>query len=301
MTLRMGLAGTGYWADVTHAAGVAAAPSWALTSVWGRDAAAAGGLAERHGAPHAGTDFDAFLAEVDAVTFSIPPHVQSDLALRAIEAGKHVALEKPVALEPAAARRLVDAAEANDVASIVMFTMMHDPRMRAIVDETRAGRRWSGGAGLWLGSALGDDNPFNTPWRREQLPIWDVGPHALAALWCTIGPITDVLSAVYEDEMMHVVFAHDGGRTSSCSMTLTAPDAADGFSTLVWGESGRLELPVDDVDPPSAFAHAYEELATMIRTGERQHDYDVRFGTRIVEVSARAEQLVRAREGGHQR
>ncbi|GMA92318.1 Gfo/Idh/MocA family protein [Homoserinibacter gongjuensis] len=293
MTLRMGLAGTGYWADVTHAAAVGDAPSWELTAVWGRDASRAAELAARHDARHAGDDFDAFLAQVDAVTFAIPPHVQSELALRAVQAGKHVALEKPVALDPAAAHRLVEAAEAHDVATVVMFTMMYDPRMRAIVDETRAGRHWTGGAGLWLGSALSDDNPFNTPWRHEELPIWDVGPHAVAALWCTVGPIVDVLSAVYEDDMMHVVFAHEGGRTSSCSMTLRAPDAADGFSTLVWGDSGRLELPVDDVDSRASFATAYEELAELIRTGERHHDYDVRFGTRIVEVSALAQDRIR--------
>lgn len=288
MTLRMGLVGTGHWADVAHAAALGDAPSWRLTSVWGRDAERAAALAERHGAPHSGTDFDALLAEVDAVAFAVPPSVQAPLALRAIEAGKHVALEKPVALEPAAAQRIVAAAEHHDVATIVMFTMMFDPRMRAIVDETRAGRQWTGGAGLWLGSALGDDNPFNTPWRHEELPIWDVGPHAVAALWRTVGPITGVLSSVYAHDTMHVVFEHEGGRTSSCSMTLRAPDAADGFGTLVWGPEGRVELPVDDVDSRTSFTTAYEELATMIRTGERTHDCDARFGTRIVEASALA-------------
>lgn len=288
MTLRMGLVGTGHWADVAHAAALGDAPSWRLTSIWGRDADRAAAFAERHGASSSGADFEAFLADVDAVAFAVPPAVQAELALRAIEAGKHVALEKPVALDPAAARRIVAAAEHHDVATIVMFTMMFDPRMRAILDETRAGREWTGGAGLWLGSALGDDNPFNTPWRHEELPIWDVGPHAVAALWRTVGPITGVLSSVYAHDMMHIVFAHEHDRTSSCSMTLRAPDAADGFGTLVWGPSGRVDLPVDDVDPRAAFTTAYEELAAMIRTGEREHDCDARFGMRIVEVSALA-------------
>ena len=34
---------------------------------------------------------------------------------------------------------------------------------------------------------------------------------------------------------MHLVITHDDGRTSTVSMTLRAPDAADGFSTLLWG------------------------------------------------------------------
>ena len=85
--LRLGLAGTGYWADVTHATAATAAPAWELKAVWGRDAGRAAAVAERHSAPHAGTDFDAFLAEVDAVTFALPPQLQSQLALRAIKAG----------------------------------------------------------------------------------------------------------------------------------------------------------------------------------------------------------------------
>lgn len=293
MTLRMGLVGTGYWADIAHATALGDAPSWTLASVWGRDSGRAATLAERHAAAHSGTDFDDFLARVDAVTFAVPPALQAELAPRAIEAGKHVALEKPVALDPVDARRIVSAAEEHNVAAIVMLTMMFDPRMRAIVAETRAGRSWTGGTGLWLGSALGEENPFNTPWRHEKLPIWDVGPHALAALWRTVGPITEVLSAVETDGMMHLVLGHEGGRSSSCSMTLSAPDAADGFSTLVWGAEGRTELPVDDVDPRAAFTTAYEELAELIRTGERSHDCDVRFGAQLVEVSARAESLVR--------
>ena len=100
-SLRLGLVGTGYWADVTHATAAVAAPSWDLAAVWGRDAGRAAALAERHGAPHAGTDFDAFLAQVDAVTFAVPPQLQSELAVRAIRAAGGV----PVFAHPGADAR----------------------------------------------------------------------------------------------------------------------------------------------------------------------------------------------------
>jgi predicted dehydrogenase len=35
--LRFGLVGTGYWADVAHAAGIEAHPEAALVGIWGRD------------------------------------------------------------------------------------------------------------------------------------------------------------------------------------------------------------------------------------------------------------------------
>ena len=287
--LRLGVVGTGYWADVTHAASAVAAPSWQLSAVWGRDGAKAEALAARHGAAHAGTDFDAFLEQVDAVTFAVPPHLQAELALRAIEAGKHVALEKPIALSVHDAERLVTASTENGVASVVLFTMLYDSRVRAVIAEARAGRQWTGGAGLWLGSALNDENPFNTPWRHEKGGLWDLGPHALSVLWTTLGPIRAVHAVAGAGDLVHLVFEHDGGRTSTASMTLRAPDPADGFSTVLWGPSGREDVTVDDVDAGAAFVLAYEELAEQIRSGERNHPFDVRFGRDIVGVLASAE------------
>jgi predicted dehydrogenase len=288
-SLRLGVVGTGYWADVTHAAAASAAPSWNLTAVWGRDAGRAAALAERHGAVHARTDFDAFLAEVDAVTFAVPPQLQSELALRAIHAGKHVALEKPIATSLQDAERLASAAEANGVATLVLFTMLFDERVRTLVKEVRAGRRWTGGAGLWLGSALNDENPFNTPWRHEKGGLWDLGPHAISVLWKTIGPIRSVRAEAGEGDLVHLIMTHDDGRTSTTSMTLRAPDAADGFSTLLWGAEGRQEVTVDDVDAVTAFVTAYEDLAGLIASGDRSHECDVRFGRDVVRVLADAE------------
>lgn len=287
--LRLGLVGTGYWADVAHATAADNAPSWALSAVWGRDASRAAELAARHGAEHAGSDFDAFLEHVDAVTFAVPPTVQSDLALRAIRAGKHVALEKPIALSTAEADALVGAAESADVAAIVLFTMLYDPRVRAIIDRVRDGEHWVSGTGLWLGSALGDENPFNTPWRHDKGGLWDVGPHAVSVLWRTLGPIVDVAATRGAADLVHLALTHEDGRTSTTSLTLNAPDAADGFATSLWGPNGRLDVPVDDVDYVESFTRAYEELAELIRTGRRAHDCDIRFGRDIVRVLDAAE------------
>jgi len=108
--MRFGLVGTGYWAESTHAPALATTPGAHLASVWGRDQDAAAALAARHGAT-AYDDFDAFLRSVDAVAFSVPPDVQAPLAIRAAEAGRHLLLEKPVALSVADADAVVAAVE----------------------------------------------------------------------------------------------------------------------------------------------------------------------------------------------
>ena len=287
--LRMGLAGTGYWADIAHASAVGDSASWQLSSVWGRDAAKASELAARHGATHAGDDFDAFLDQVDAVTFALPPMVQSELALRAMEAGKHVAMEKPIALTVDAAQLVVATAERTGVAGITMFTTLYDPRIRAIVADVEAGTRFIGGAGLWLGSALGDENPFNTPWRGVHGGLWDVGPHAISIFLKTIGGIRSAHGVRSEADLVHLVLGHDDGRTTTTSLTLNAPEAADGFATMLWGASGKVEVPVDDVDFRAAFVVAYDELAELIRSGSRAHPCDLAFGAEVVRVLAMAE------------
>lgn len=291
--LRFGVVGTGYWALELHATSVAATDGVELSAIWGRNGAAARAAGTRFGVPGF-DDFDAFLSTVDALTFAVPPEVQGDLALRAIEARKHVLLEKPIAISIEAADALVAAAERTGVATMTFFTMLFDPRTRAIVEEAPAAR-WKSGAGLWLGSALLDENPFNTPWRHVKGGLWDLGPHAVSVLWKTVGPITGVDAIAGEADLVHLVFRHEDGRTSTASMTLRASAAADGFATVLWGERGRLDVPVDDVDALASHSTALRELADNARTGETNHACDIRFGRDVVRVLSLAEAALTAR------
>ncbi|MEO8330028.1 MAG: Gfo/Idh/MocA family oxidoreductase, partial [Candidatus Nanopelagicales bacterium] len=124
--MRMGLVGTGYWASQTHALGIVNAPDAELAAVWGRDPSATNELAARHAAK-AFADFDDFLSDIDAVSFSVPPHVQAPLAVRAAVAGKHLLLEKPIALDERAADEMVAAVQSSGVAALVFFTHLFAP------------------------------------------------------------------------------------------------------------------------------------------------------------------------------
>ena len=106
--MRFGVLGTGFWARDVHAAALAAHPDAELVGVWGRDLAKAKAVgAEFDVAGYA--DVDELLAQVDAVAIALPPDVQAPLAERAAAAGKHLLLEKPIALDVADADRVVDA------------------------------------------------------------------------------------------------------------------------------------------------------------------------------------------------
>src|ERR1700754_2129745 len=119
--MRFGLVGTGPWARIAHGPGLTAARDVDLVGVWGRSREKAETLATSLGVT-AYDDYDALLADVDAVAFAVPPDVQAEAAMAAARAGKHRLLDKPVALTVDDARALRDAADAAGVASVVFFT-----------------------------------------------------------------------------------------------------------------------------------------------------------------------------------
>ncbi len=291
--VRFGLVGTGYWASETHATGIDAANGAELTAVWGRNPAAAKEIADRYGAT-VHEDFDEFLSAVDAVSFSVPPDVQAPLVIRAAQAGKHMLMEKPIALDDDAAGLVVEAVDTSGVAALVFFTHLFSPPVVQWFDEVADGS-WIGGSAQWLGSALVDENPFNTPWRRQYGGLWDVGPHAVVDLLRTLGPVTDVVAESGGVDITHLILRHESGATSTATLTISAPDAADGFTMMLWGASGRTNLPIEGVDSPVALTGAIEQLVSMIRNGERNHAADVHTGRAVHQVLSSAQRQLDAK------
>jgi predicted dehydrogenase len=294
--MRFGLVGTGYWARATHATAIALTPGVTLSAVWGRNPQAAADLAADHGAtPFTGADtIDAFLDGVDAVAFSVPPDVQAPIATKAARAGKHLLLEKPVALSAAGADALAAAVDEAGVASIVFFTLRFAGEIRAWLTDENArggwsGHGWSGGHGEWLGAVPDPDSPFNSPWRAEKGGLWDLGPHVLSLLWACLGPVTGVTAAAGAKDLTHLVLTHESGASSTATVTLSAPPAAAATNVYVWGEAGRSIMPTAPWDPVECLRTALSELLAMAATGQDKHPCDVRFGRDIVHVLAAAE------------
>ncbi|MBN1093873.1 Gfo/Idh/MocA family oxidoreductase [Blastococcus sp. TML/M2B] len=285
--MRVGLLGTGPWARAVHAPALAAHPSAELAGVWGRDLAKAEALGAEFEVPGV-ADVDELLGQVDAVAIALPPDVQAPLAERAAAAGKHLLLEKPVALSAAAADRVADAVHAAGVASVVFFTLRFQDATATWL--TQAGRtRLAGGAGSWLASVAG--TPFAaSPWRQEHGALWDVGPHALSVLVPALGPVVSVQAGAGLLDTVHLVLAHESGAASTVTLSLTVASMSGGVEFFVHGDAGRLVLLPEAGSAVEAFAVAVDELQAAALTGGA-HPCDVAFGRDVVvvlETAARA-------------
>lgn len=79
-------------------------------------------------------------AKVDAVVIAAPAPAHASLALQAVAAGKHVFVEKPLALNVEDAQRVVDAAEASGLTLFVGHVLLYHPAVRALLECVAQGR-----------------------------------------------------------------------------------------------------------------------------------------------------------------
>jgi predicted dehydrogenase len=111
--------GTGFGC-LTHVRALSAA-GFDVRALVGRDATKTANRARRFGVAHALTSLDEALSlsGVDAVTIATPPDTHGPIALRAIEVGKHVLCEKPLARDAEEADRMLEAAQAAGIVHLL--------------------------------------------------------------------------------------------------------------------------------------------------------------------------------------
>jgi predicted dehydrogenase len=213
------------------------------------------------------------------------------MALEAARAGRHLLLDKPVAMDVGAARTLLAAADDARVASVVFFTDRFVDATRTWIQHVRDLGGWHGGWVRWFSALQESGNPFGaSAWRHEAGGLWDTGPHALSTLVATLGPISSLTAVAGQGDEVYVIARHDSGLTSTIALTQFAPPAATQYEATLWGEAGFSTMPSRPDDAFGALlARAAEELVACAASGE-PHELDLRFGTRIVELLAMAQE-----------
>ncbi|MBW8303729.1 MAG: Gfo/Idh/MocA family oxidoreductase, partial [Brevundimonas sp.] len=129
--LKFGVAGAGVMGR-NHARVLSDIRDVELTHVFDPDAVTAEGVAEAYGASPV-TTAEAFVAAgLDAAVVATPNRTHADLTVALLEAGVHVLVEKPIAATVDDARRMIEAAKANDRVLMVGQVERFNPAVDAV-------------------------------------------------------------------------------------------------------------------------------------------------------------------------
>jgi predicted dehydrogenase len=287
--MRFGLFGTGPWAHLAHAPGLAAHPGVEFVGVWGRNPHKAAALAGEYGA-RAYPTIDGLIADVDAIAVALPPDAQAPIALTAARAGKHLLLDKPVAFTVAEADEIAAAVAEGHLASAVFFTRRFMPQLREFIDPAAKTGGWVEARVDHVGTIYEEGNPFGaSQWRRESGGLWDVGPHAVALVLPVLGPVTEVTAMVGPRDMTHLLLRHASEAISTLTLSVDVPPAAAREEAIFAGKAGVVVVPAMPWEPVLAFGRLLDELIAAADGGP-QPQLDVRFGAQVTAILAAAEE-----------
>lgn len=290
--IRWGIIGAGWIAEQV-CDDIARTGGNVVSAVAARDAGRAAAFAGRYGAERSYGSYADLVAddEVDVVYVATthPNHLAHSLL--AIEAGRAVLVEKPVALNAADARRILDAAAGAGVFAMEAMWMRLNPLIRRAQDIVAAGEI---GDVVGVRHEFGLGRPFDPTHRVYDRDngggaLLDLGIYPLTFAWLFLGRpdeqrVAGTLAPTGVDDTVAVEWLYDGAPRAQlwCSVSTPAPNEAVVLGTRGWLRFGQpgfrpssLAVHVGDseyvIDDPVADQHGYgpevEEVERCLRAG----------------------------------
>jgi predicted dehydrogenase len=245
--IRWGILGAGGISD-DFVAGLEAAPATEAVMSWSRTAARASEFAARHSLRAASSLDELLSSDVEVVYVASPPSLHREHALKCLQAGKAVLVEKPFALNAAEAGEIVAAARGAKRFCMEAMWMRFVPAMRELVSQVKAGRH---GAVQSLEASLGFAQT-----RARDGALLDLGVYPLSLAHALLGRPVAVEAVGGHDEVSAVLAYGSGVQAAvRCSQRATLRNDA-----VVWAESARLELESPLYRPESFSTHAVVKL-----------------------------------------
>jgi predicted dehydrogenase len=169
---------------------MSAAQRGRLAAVGSRSPQSSAAFAAKHGIPHHG-DYASLLADstVDAVYVSLPNAMHKRWTIAALDAGKHVLCEKPIAVGEADARAMFAAARTHGIHLAEAYPYMSQPqtlRLRALLAGGEIGKIQTVSAAFGFGMVSPDGDPLVDPANIRLRPeraggaLLDAGTYAVS-------------------------------------------------------------------------------------------------------------------------
>lgn len=178
--LRVGIIGAGRWSKRAHMPGWVRSDLCDLVVICDRDEALAREAAEEFGVPEVMTDAEAMIRRddldvIDVCTRDEHGESHEPLTALAIECGKHVLVEKPVAQDFHRVRELSDLAKSKGLKTKVGLTFRYAPAVQYMFDLVREGKIGT----PWLFNGYEQNSQWLNPWYPQDKRLFKEYPTEL--------------------------------------------------------------------------------------------------------------------------
>lgn len=231
------------------AAGVNAGTTGHIEAVASRSQERADAFCQAFGGRPYGA-YDALLEDPDVhgVYIATPHHLHAQQAIECAQAGKHVLVEKPCALDERSARQAVDACQQAGVMFCEAFMYRFHPRMQALLDLVRSGG---------IGTVMHVQSEFGFRVSEDWVDIRSVldwGGGALMDLGCYCVSFSRLMYGAEPDRATYLFHPAPKGYDGVASGSLRFPGGGTASfgnavhcrmanEAWVYGTEGRIQLP----------------------------------------------------------
>jgi len=160
---------------------------------------------------------------LDGIVLATPVHTHYELSRQAMEAGKHVFVEKPLAPSTAQATELIDFATQAELVLMCGHTFLYSPPVRAVKDLIDDGELGD----LYFVSASRVNLGLH---QRDVSVVWDLGPHDFSILLYWLGCPPSAIRATGRDSIVpgiadvaFVTMEFDSGLIANVELSWLAP------------------------------------------------------------------------------
>jgi predicted dehydrogenase len=238
--------------------------------------------------------------DIDVVNICTPSGMHAQMSIDALQAGKHVICEKPMAMNLADADRMIAAAKSTGKKLCIVLQNRYNPPMldlRRLVDEGRLGKILLGNATVrWYRPQEYYEDGWHGTLAMDGGALMNQSVHHIDALQWFIGDVDSVFAHTAtlahkmqaEDAGVAVIRFKNGALGTVEGSTLTYPENLEGSVALFgehgsvkvggtalnrkvfWKIAGEMEhehllLMRDQMDPPSVYGFSHQAvIADMI-------------------------------------
>jgi predicted dehydrogenase len=273
-----------------------------LAAVSSRNADTARALASKFNVARAHGSYQALIddPELDVIYNPLPNHLHVPWSIKALEAGKHVLCEKPLAMNAAEAEELIVARDRAGLHVQEAFVIRHHPQWRRVRELVREGRIGTlKGAQGWLSYRLEDPDNFRNKPEMGGGGLVDIGVYPMVTsryvfeddptrvfacvernpdtgVDCLVSAILDFPTgqagftcSTQLAVQQHMAFFGSHGRIELADPFAQAPDRE--ARILIGGDRGIWDAPVEDYEtfaPVNMYINQAEEFSAAVRGGE---------------------------------